>query len=107
MDQVANELKDMGVITSIESIHLVHQKWGNVIFDLVRKDAQNKVLTWLERHGLLRESDDLNSITNWYDMKSVAMGSIILAGRFAQWKYFWTDDCVLRGKFISENVEGS
>jgi len=29
------------------------------------------------------------------------MGQLILAGRFAQWKYYWSDDCVLRGKFIA------
>jgi hypothetical protein len=26
----------------------------------------------------------------------------MLAGRFAQWKYFWTDDCVLRGRQLAE-----
>ena len=32
------------------------------------------------------------------------VGDLILAGRFGQWKYYWTDDCVLRGKYISEAI---
>jgi len=30
------------------------------------------------------------------------LGDVILAGRFGQWKYYWSDDCVLRGKQIGE-----
>jgi hypothetical protein len=25
----------------------------------------------------------------------------MLAGRYAQWKYYWTDDCVLRGADVA------
>jgi hypothetical protein len=32
------------------------------------------------------------------------VGDLVLAGRFGQWKYYWTDDCVLRGKYISEAI---
>ena len=41
-------------------------------------------------------------MTEWNDRKEIALGKLILAGRFAQWKYYWTDDCVLRGKYIAD-----
>ena len=44
-------------------------------------------------------------MSNWEEKnKGNALGSLIMAGRFGQWKYFWSDDCVLRGKYISENI---
>ena len=39
---------------------------------------------------------------------SLLAGRLMLAGRFAQWKYFWTDDCVLRGRQLAgEFAEGA
>ena len=54
-------------------------------------------------YGLVRERDDLDPTTNWDDLHNVGLGDLIMAGRFGQWKYFWTDDCILRGKIISES----
>jgi phytoene dehydrogenase-like protein len=34
------------------------------------------------------------------------VGSMVMAGRFAHWKYFWTDDCVLRGRQIATTSAG-
>jgi len=55
---------------------------------------------------LLRENDDLTPATDWSKKQVVKnkLGDIILAGRFGQWKYYWTDDCILRGKYIAENI---
>jgi hypothetical protein len=58
------------------------------------------VLAYLETKGLIREDDDLLPMTDWNNKESQNMGKINLAGRFAQWKYYWTDDCVLRGKAL-------
>jgi protoporphyrinogen oxidase len=107
--KVVQELIQMGLIESEDKVQSHHSKWiewANVIFDLERKEAQNEIYTWLESKGLIREDDDLNPMTDW-DAKTgtnAPLGDIILTGRFAQWKYFWTDDCVLRGQYISENI---
>ena len=102
--QVLSELETMGFIESSKDTHVVAWPvpWANPIFDTDRRSALNEILQWLESYGLRREEDDLSPITNW-DINSPAMGdaAVILAGRFAQWKYFWTDDCVLRGRQIA------
>ena len=79
--------------------------WANVIFDHQRESALNLILDWLESFGLVREVDDLEPVTVWKTSKPVdPSASIVMAGRFAQWKYFWTDDCVLRGKQVSTRM---
>jgi len=40
--------------------------------------------------------------SNWEDDLPRCLGDIVLVGRFGQWKYFWSDDCVFRGKQIGE-----
>ena len=95
---VVLELQEMGLIDQAESVHTNYISYANVIFDSARRDAQNIILSWLESYGLVREDDDLEPMTNWEKAKNFTEGPIALAGRFGQWKYFWTDDCVLRGK---------
>lgn len=95
---VVIELQEMGLIDQAESVHTHYIPYANVIFDSIRRDSQNIVLSWLESYGLVREDDDLEPMTNWNKAKNLTKGSIALAGRYGQWKYFWTDDCVLRGK---------
>ncbi|MCX2574014.1 protoporphyrinogen/coproporphyrinogen oxidase [Pedobacter sandarakinus] len=106
---VTGELLEMGLIADKKDIIEVHPRWvqyANVIFDLNHTTALNKVLNWLETYGLVREDDDLKPMTDWSSKKAndIKFGDLILAGRFGQWKYYWTDDCVMRGKYISENV---
>lgn len=106
---VHNELVEMKLIKSKSSIISSATKWinwANVIFDKERKYYQDIVFTWLQKNGLAREHDDLAPMTDWDEKRPGAIGDLLLAGRFAQWKYFWTDDCVMRAKFISENVDG-
>ncbi len=108
-NKVVEELLEMGLLESEKLITDVQTKWvqwANVIFDHKREENLDLVLNYLSNYGLVREFDDLEPATNW-DEKfknkiNLADASIILAGRFAQWKYYWTDDCVLRGKFIND-----
>lgn len=100
---VIEELKDMDLIECAESVHTHYVPYANVIFDLERRDAQNIILSWLEKFGLVREDDDLDPMTDWQTAAPVNRGKLALAGRFGQWKYFWTDDCVLRGKQLGKN----
>jgi protoporphyrinogen oxidase len=100
---VSEELIEMGIIKSKKKISSVETKWvqwANVIFDHQRKDALDEILSYLETKGLEREDDDLSPMTNWGTKSPFELGDIVLAGRFAQWKYYWTDDCVLRGRQI-------
>lgn len=106
---VCEELVAMGLIKTSEAIESAHShfvEWANVIFDQARIKALDSILSWLSAFGLVREIDDLTSATNWDEQNKAEtkLGDIILAGRFGQWKYFWTDDCVLRGKFIAVNT---
>ena len=91
----------MGVIDIVESVHTKLIPYANIIYDHSRRKNQEIILNWLEKYGLIRESDDLEPITDWNAITSGTIGDIALAGRFAQWKYFWSDDCVLRGKYIA------
>lgn len=107
---VVDELVEMGMIRSKDSIRYVQTvwvPWANVVFDLQRKEAQEKILSWLEMYGLVREDDDLHPMTDWDNKisssRELKTAEIILAGRYAQWKYYWTDDCVLRGYLIGKN----
>jgi len=107
--QVIDELYEMGLIDSSKvensdalKSHIVEFKWGNVIFDHKRKQALNGILEWLTAYGLVRENDDLEHDSNWEDDSLRNIGDLVLAGRFGQWKYYWSDDCVLRGKKIGK-----
>jgi protoporphyrinogen oxidase len=109
--KVCEELVEMGVVKSrgaIESVHTRWVPWANVIFDHGRRQALDTVLSWLEMHGLVREDDDLEPMTNWDDkLRSVEPRldqNLFLAGRYAQWKYYWTDDCVLQGQYIAKRL---
>jgi len=106
-NEVAKELASMGFVDSdlLESgaCH-VHWRWSpyaNVIFTHARRDALNSIWEWLRQHGLEREPDDLDAMSMWPG-ESVS-GDLVMAGRFAQWKYFWTDDCILRGQQIANS----
>jgi protoporphyrinogen oxidase len=112
--KVIDELVEMHLLQNKEAVNSVETKWldwANVIFDNQRQEALGSVLDWLSTQGLNREADDLASTTDWEekfdDASLTSNASIFLAGRFAQWNYYWTDDCVLRGKYIGAVWEGA
>jgi protoporphyrinogen oxidase len=103
--QVQNELAAMDLIdsASVTSTHTHPVSWANVIFDHDTKPALAIIWAWLEEFGLCREADDLHPLTDWSRAESEpspeqSSPRLLFAGRFGQWKYFWTDDCVLRGR---------
>ena len=74
---VTEELIEMGLVRDqsfVQSLHVKHVPWGNVIFDLNRRAAVKVIDDYLDRVGVVR------------------------AGRFAEWKYLMTDACVLSGR---------
>lgn len=112
MSHVIKEAIEMGMISSEVSTDKLSLKsrirfvpWGNVVFDHHVRPALNKIWNWLEKHGLCRENADLEPITDWNQADPLSKNvHVLMAGRYAQWKYFWTDDCVLRGKQIGDSI---
>jgi protoporphyrinogen oxidase len=83
VDQVQRELVEMGLVENlqaVESVTVRYCPWGQVIYDHNRRPALDRVNGFLERFGVIR------------------------AGRYAQWGYMMTHDCVLRGKKIAEHL---
>lgn len=104
-DRVMNELIVMGFIDKgLESRKkcIIEARWipfANIMFTHSRRSALNCIWNWLTQFGLLREDDDLDHNTDW--SKKRDLGTLSMAGRFAQWKYYWTDDCILRGRDLA------
>lgn len=110
-ERVETELIEMGLLApsrfklgQTSHRHFSYSPWANVIFAHETGPALDVIWSWLETHGLQREADDIHPLTNWDVLPSPRkrQAPLFMAGRFGQWKYFWTDDCVLRGKRIAE-----
>ena len=105
--EVAKELVTLGFIDAdamARGAAHVFWRWvprANIMFTRPRREALDVILRWLERHGLVREADDLAPARDWSAPVDQRPGPLMLAGRFSQWKYFWTDDCVLRGRQLA------
>ncbi|MDB3957866.1 NAD(P)-binding protein [Opitutales bacterium] len=99
--KVIQELIEMKLIKKAESVHTQFIPYANVIFDHNRRENLNYILEWLTQFGLEREDDDLEPTTTWSSKKNVKIGRLALAGRYGQWNYYWSDDCVLRGSILS------
>lgn len=102
-EKVISELEEMGLIDAERAtFHLVSVPWANVIFDLSTRQCLEVIWQWLEGRGMARESDDLDPLSSWNEPHGLPIrkSSLVMAGRFGQWKYFWTDDCILRGRAL-------
>ena len=106
--KVVDELFQMGIIPNQDV--LKNTKWStkwvpfaNIIFDHNRKDALSEIFSFLEPFGLMRRSDELDALTDWTKNPEKKEGNLIMTGRFAEWKYYWSDDCLLAGKLVGPN----
>jgi sulfite reductase beta subunit-like hemoprotein len=106
-DRVVTELIEMGLLDPAACAdpkqirhHFRYCPWANVIFDHDTRPALETLWSWLETHGLAREPGDLDPLTDWNALpaQQPPPARLAMAGRFGQWKYYWTDDCVLRGR---------
>jgi protoporphyrinogen oxidase len=82
--KVKNELLEMGLLESEDAIistNVRYVPWGQVIYDHNRKSALQIVNAFLDSMGVVR------------------------VGRYAEWKYLMTHDCVLKGKLEAEKLE--
>jgi protoporphyrinogen oxidase len=81
--QVKRELIDMGLLESeaaVDAASVRYCPWGQVVYDHNRRPALDRINRFLEGFGVIR------------------------AGRYSQWGYMMTHDCVLRGKKIAEHL---
>ncbi|CAM2917292.1 protoporphyrinogen/coproporphyrinogen oxidase [Rariglobus hedericola] len=106
VERVKKELVEMGLVEEdayrkgLVNASTSYAPWANVIFDHQTRPALCVIWDWLAGYGLTRESDDLHPLTDWEKISKAERGPVVMAGRFGQWKYYWTDDCVMRGKHI-------
>ena len=100
--QVSKEVVDMGLVDEVFSLHTRFVEYANIIFDLQRMQSQAQIFEWLSEYGLKRSKCDLNPMTDWENTEVHELSAINLAGRFGEWKYHWSDDCILRGKQLSK-----
>jgi protoporphyrinogen oxidase len=81
--KVKDELLEMGLLESMDAVtstHVRYVPWGQVIYDHNRKGALQTVNTFLDGVGVVR------------------------VGRYAEWKYAMTHDCVLKAKHEAEKL---
>ena len=103
-EKVKEEILKIGLLDQVLSIHCRYIKYANVIFDHNRRSALDSIFSFLERYGLVREPYDLEAFYDWKDeSKFQHQPNLMLAGRFGQWNYFWSDDCILRGRQIGDS----
>ena len=82
-EQVQDELIEMGLLEGRDAVHAISVRycpWGQVIYDHNRRPALECVNKFLDSVGVIR------------------------AGRYSQWGYMMTHDCVLRGKKVAEHL---
>ncbi|MEO8256933.1 MAG: FAD-dependent oxidoreductase [Acidobacteriota bacterium] len=83
VERVQRELIEMGLLEGTDAIHSTTVRycpWGQVIYDHQRRSALDRVNRFLDGFGVIR------------------------AGRYSQWGYMMTHDCVLRGKKVAEHL---
>jgi protoporphyrinogen oxidase len=83
--QVVAELVEMGLVDgpdAVESTQVTFVPQGNPIFDLDRRAAMEEIHRFLDRIGVL------------------------LAGRYAEWKYLMTDGCVISARRAAAALSG-
>jgi hypothetical protein len=106
--KVLRELSQMGIVQDPADprikVHHTEISRANVTF--LTDTATNLEVIWngLAKHGLFRESHDTHPMTPWtHPAPDLRNAPLVMAGRFGQWKYFWTDDCVLRADQLRES----
>jgi protoporphyrinogen oxidase len=81
--RVQHELVEMGLLESLSAVHSVHVRfvpWAQVIFDHNRQPALDVINAYLDRVGVFR------------------------VGRFADWGYLMTHDCVIRTRTVAQQL---
>lgn len=104
--KVISELRLMGLIPKAAQVgwSLKYSKMANVIFNLDRKDSLELIYNFLEKFGLERTENDLSANYVEPKLNPPTIGDLSLVGRFAQWNYYWTHDCIKKSKVVSNLI---
>lgn len=84
-DRVVDELVRLEILESREEVLFTHTRdvrYANVVFDHNRQPALDVILPWVQSRG------------------------IVLAGRYAEWGYHWTDDATRSGWAAADLILG-
>lgn len=106
-ERVIQELRSMGLVDGMTELQSRIRRipYANVLFDHQQRAALDAIWTWAESFGLHREPMDLHPLTDWTAPAPESCGELSFAGRFGQWKYAWTDDCIRRGMQIAASLD--
>jgi protoporphyrinogen oxidase len=104
--KVVHELVQMGLIpkTAKVSWSTRYSKMANVIFNLDRENSLEIVYSFLGKFGLDRTENDLSANFIEPEKLHTTTGILSLVGRFAQWNYYWTHDCIKKAKITSSII---
>ena len=109
-DKVINELFDMRILNNNQSKSNIksHYQWieyANIIFDHKRKDSLSNIFKDLLFHGLSRKNNDIEPTSDWGNSRYINDGNVFLLGRHGEWKYYWSDDCIISGKRLADFIQ--
>jgi len=105
---VENELREIGLIKPGARVSKTfhYSKHANVIFTHSRGRSLKLIFDYLEEFGLGR---DVNENSPNFVPRTLGNSNpnqeLFLAGRFAQWNYYWTHDCVKRAREVSREID--
>ena len=106
-NKVMFELKKIGLLHANATVSATTHttESANVIFDLQRKPALEAIYTFLEKYGLPRDSNEFSAN---YSLKNSRVyqkqNELYLLGRFGQWNYYWTHDCVRKARDVASQI---
>ena len=106
-NEVENELRKMGLIKlGVKVSKTFHySRHANVIFGHSRIKNLKLIYDFLSEFGLKR---DVNENSPNFVPRTLSNTNskqeLFLSGRFAQWNYYWTHDCVKRAREVSREI---
>jgi len=104
--KVVEELKSIGIIPKNTNVDWSTQYafMANVVFNLERNSSLGVIYEYLETFGLSREQNEFSANLKNSEIDLFLTGNIFLVGRFAQWNYYWTHDCVKRARIVVNQI---
>jgi protoporphyrinogen oxidase len=106
--KVASELRDIGLIPRSAKVNYKthYAKYANVMFLKNRLENLEIIYNYLSKFGLTRDKSEFSpNFSPRINEYAKSDESIFLIGRFAQWNYYWTHDCVNRAREISNIIQ--
>ena len=104
---VENELREIGLIRAGARVSKTfhYSAHANVIFTHSRGRSLKLIFDYLEEFGLGRDVNENSPNFVPRTLGNTNPGQeLFLTGRFAQWNYYWTHDCVKRAREVSRDI---